>query len=183
MKAHLFLIGYRGSGKSTLGRSLSDLLSLPLVDTDHLVESMAGKTIATIFAEAGEAGFRDLESAAIESVANQTHPQIVSLGGGSILRESNRSLIAASGWTAWLTASPETLASRIAGDPATQANRPALSKLGVLAEISSILEQRQPYYSQVANSTYNTDLLSLDELVNKVARDYQQWRSSTSQTD
>ncbi|MCU0718565.1 MAG: shikimate kinase [Pirellula sp.] len=173
--AHLFLIGYRGSGKTTLARKLATQLGLPVVDTDELVETHACKTIAQIFSEAGESDFRNRESEAIAKVVSRNTPHIVSLGGGAILREANRTLILSSGWTAWLTASPEKLAQRIAGDPLTQQNRPALSKLGVLEEISTILEKRAPYYSATATAIYNTDEMALEQLAAQVACDYEHW--------
>lgn len=182
-RSHLFLIGYRGSGKTTLASKLATQLKMPTADTDQLVEKQACKTIAQIFADSGEDDFRDRESDVIVQVIDRTAPHIVSLGGGAILRESNRKLIIASGWTAWLTASPEELAKRIAGDPLTQANRPALSKLGTLDEIQSILNKRSPYYSETANAIYNTDELSLEQLSARVACDYDHWvrlRSNTS---
>lgn len=148
---------------------------MPLLDTDHLVEEQACKTIAQIFAEAGEQDFRDRESDAIVKLTSLHNPHIISLGGGAILRESNRKLITSSGWTAWLTASPEELAKRIAADPLTQLNRPSLSKLGVLDEISTILEKRTPYYAATANATYNTDQLLPQQLTAQVAADYEHW--------
>ncbi len=174
-RAHLFIIGYRGSGKTTLASKLATLLMLPMADTDQLVEKQACKTIAQIFSDAGESDFRDLESDAIAQVVERTVPHIISLGGGAILRETNRKVIASSGWTAWLTASPEELARRIAGDPLTQVNRPALSNLGTLDEIKSILNKRLPYYSETANAIYNTDELSLEQLAAQVANDYEHW--------
>jgi shikimate kinase len=174
-RAHLFLIGYRGAGKTTLASKLATQLKMPMADTDQMVEKLACKTIAQIFADLGEADFRDRESRAIVQVIDRADPHIISLGGGAILRESNRRLIVASGWTAWLTASPEELVKRIAGDPLTKINRPALSKLGALDEIQSILNQRAPYYSATAKAIYNTDELSLEQLAAQVACDYEQW--------
>lgn len=150
-------------------------LKMPMADTDQLIEQRACKTIAQIFTDFGEDDFRDRESEAIVHVIERTDPHVVSLGGGAILRESNRKLIVASGWTAWLTAPPEELAKRIAGDPLTQINRPALSKLGALDEIQLILNKRAPYYSETANAIYNTVELSLEQLVAQVACDYEQW--------
>lgn len=175
--AHLILIGYRGSGKTTLARRLATRLCLALSDTDQLVEESANKTIAQIFQEQGEPRFRDLESEAISNVLNRNTPHVVSLGGGAILREANRRLIKESGWTAWLTASPQELARRIAGDPITNLNRPALSTLGVLEEISPLLERRKPYYSETANATYNTEEVPFEQLAERVAADYKDWLS------
>jgi shikimate kinase len=148
---------------------------MPLIDTDQLVEEVASMTIAQIFADGGESEFRDRETRAIETVISRSEAHIVSLGGGAILRDSNRKLIVASGWTAWLTASAEVLAKRIAGDPLTQRNRPALTKLGELDEIRAMLNLRTPYYSQTANAIYNTDTVSLEQLATQVASDYEHW--------
>ena len=172
---NLLLIGYRGSGKTTIASRLAEYLALDFVDTDQVIEKSAGKTIAQIFHENGEHYFRDLESEAVRGLVTAREPKVVSLGGGAILREENRRHIRALGWTAWLTASPEELAKRIAGDPTTNANRPALSNLGVLSEISKILEYRIPYYSETADATYNTEELRVEHLVSRIAGDYKNW--------
>ncbi len=180
--SHLFLIGYRGSGKSSLSQILSQKLGLPRVDTDELVEKVAGKSIAQIFADAGEADFRDRESSAIEEVVSSSEPHVISLGGGAILRDANRKRIAGSGWTAWLTASAEELAKRIAGDPLTQRNRPALTKLGELDEIRTILQERAPYYAETADAIYNTDQMALEQLAIQVVYDYERWLRDRSKS-
>ncbi|XZE37232.1 shikimate kinase [Pirellulaceae bacterium SH501] len=169
---HLYLTGYRGCGKSTIAERLSRVLDLPWCDTDAMVESSARMTIAEIFSSAGENVFRDLESDAIRSLSTLDHPQIVALGGGAILRAENRQLLKSSGWVAWLQASPETLVSRIAMDKSTAARRPALSQLGVLGEIQSVLEKRWPLYEEAADEAFDTESTDMESLANKIAEAY-----------
>src|SRR5579859_5667866 len=90
------LIGYRGSGKTTIGQKLADRLWQPFVDVDELIVKEAGKSIKDIFEQDGEAAFRELEEKAIVQAIGMTE-HVVALGGGSVLRESNRVAIKASG--------------------------------------------------------------------------------------
>ena len=116
---HLFLTGYRGSGKSTVAPLIAELIGGDWVDTDDLVELSAEKPISQIFAEDGEAEFRRLEHDAIKSVAGPTNdgsPLIVSLGGGAVMFESNRDAIGPSK-VVYLRGSVDTLWRRISTDP------------------------------------------------------------------
>ncbi len=164
---HLFLIGYRGSGKTTLARALSPRLHRPWVDTDVLIEQFAGKTIRQIFAEDGEGYFRDLESKIIEQVAAGVD-QIISLGGGAILRPENRACLRRTGYTIWLTAPPEMLLARIEYDPSTGERRPNLTSLPPLDEIRTVLAARQSFYEESADWIVDTSSCSLDELTQGV---------------
>jgi shikimate kinase len=175
---HLFLTGYRGSGKSTVAESLAHRLHLESVDTDRLIEQSVGKTIAEIFQDSGENSFRNLESEVIQQICSSDTPMIVSLGGGAILRPNNREQIRANGWCVWLKASASELARRIASDRDTAATRPALSQLGVLGEIESILAKRTPLYESVAHASYDTETLPFEELTTTIARDYHAWRTT-----
>ncbi len=104
---NVYLIGFRGSGKTTVGRVLAERLGLHAVDSDDLIEQAAQATIREIFQREGEAGFRDREQNVVERLAREAAeaPRVVSLGGGAILREANRNQLAASGVCIWLTAS------------------------------------------------------------------------------
>ena len=149
-----------------------------VVDTDELIEIKAGGTIASIFDAVGEEGFRDQESAVIAEVAQRAEPHVIALGGGAILRDTNRELIRQSGWVAWLRASPSTLAMRIAKDTTTNTRRPPLSKLGVVEEIETVLARRTPLYQAVAHASFSSDTVELEELVDEVFRSYIQWQST-----
>lgn len=147
---NVFLIGYRGSGKTTVGRLLGERLSLSVIDTDVLVERAAGRTIAAIFAEEGEPAFRDLETIAIKN-AVENAPAVISLGGGAILREENRELLKLSGIVFWLHAPAEVLWERIAADKQSADTRPALTHQTGLAEVHAVLSAREPLYRQTAH--------------------------------
>lgn len=176
VQKHLFLTGYRGSGKSTIGKLVASHLSRAFVDTDVEIELQSGNTIAEIFARSGEAAFRDLESKHISQLRSLTEPAVVSLGGGSILRQENRECIKQLGRTVWLQASPENICDRISKDVNTQTRRPKLSKLGDLEEIRSILAERSVLYEEVADMCVSTDELSMESAAMKIVHWY---RAST----
>src|SRR3954469_21824342 len=97
---NVFLIGYRGSGKSTVAAALAKQLGWPWMDADAELERRAGKTIKQIFAEQGELAFRDLESAVLADLVKPGR-QIIALGGGVVLRDANRRLLAGRGKVVW----------------------------------------------------------------------------------
>lgn len=165
---HLLLIGYRGCGKSGVGKLLSELLDRDLIDTDIAIETSQGKTIAEIFAEVGEAGFRDLESNQIANLDSLKRSAIISLGGGAILRPENRRCIRNLGKTVWLQATPETIFERISNDETTQSRRPKLSNLSDRDEIRSILEMRVPWYKEVADLAVSTDGVSMERVAKTI---------------
>ncbi|MEQ1827821.1 MAG: shikimate kinase [Pirellula sp.] len=168
------MTGYRGCGKSTVGALVANSLGFEYVDTDAVVESSAGESIAELFEHVGEAGFRDLESDAIRNVGILTQPAVISLGGGAILREENRALIREMGVTVWLQASPETLMERISKDSSTATRRPKLSKLGDLEEIRSILSQRACWYQAIADMHISTELHSLEQVATQIVNWYRE---------
>lgn len=171
---HLYLVGYRGSGKTTLAKHLSELLSLPWCDSDVEVETSEGCSIREIFDKHGETGFRDREVAAIDRLS-QRPSSVIALGGGAILRPKNRQTVVRTGRCVWLTAAPEELAKRIYADVSSAERRPALTNLGQLEEIRSLLARREPLYREVANLTIETDSAPLEEIARRIADWYQQF--------
>ncbi len=160
----IVLIGYRGSGKTTVSRLLADRLGWGFVDCDDRIVAAAGKTIREIFESVGEEGFRELEAQVIREVAPMDNC-VISVGGGALLREENRAAIVGRGHRiVYLHASPEELHRRIHADMATIANRPALTKLGGgIEEIRSVLAVREPIYRQVRNIEIDvTEMLPRD---------------------
>jgi shikimate kinase len=145
----LFLIGYRGSGKTTVGRIVADRLGWTFVDADAVVEDRFGKTIREIFATEGETAFRNKESAALVELCDQSRA-VIATGGGAILRAENRARIANRGFVAWLSADPATLWARIQSDPTTAGRRPAL-RSGGLAEVTDLLADREARYRECAD--------------------------------
>jgi shikimate kinase len=174
---HLYLIGYRGSGKSTVGKLLASQLTWPLVDTDCLVEEAAGKSIAAIFEQDGEPVFRDLEQQVVAQVA--AGPQsIVSLGGGAILRLENQQTILKTGKCVWLTGSPDIHHARIQADAASQENRPSLTDRSGYDEVREVMRVREPVYRKLAQLELNTDHQSPDALTKAILPWVESWANS-----
>jgi shikimate kinase len=158
------LIGYRGSGKSTVAPLVAASLGWQWIDSDTEIERTAGCSIREIFESEGEAGFRQRESSVLAQLL--TNDQLViAAGGGAVLADANRELMRRAGVVFWLTASPAVLASRIAGDQSTVERRPSLTGRSVLDEIESVLEARQPCYQDAATHVVDTERLSRDQVV------------------
>ena len=151
----IFLIGYRGTGKTTVARLLALRLGCDWIDSDVEIELRAGKSIAAIFADDGEPAFRNLESHVVADLAKRTGT-VIALGGGAVLREENRRAISG-GVAIWLKASPATIVERLAADPATHGQRPKLTLRGGEAEVIELLAQREPIYKQCANLQVDTE--------------------------
>lgn len=147
---HLYLIGYRGSGKTTVGDILGSRLGRPFVDADVVLEADVGMTIREIFATEGEAGFRDRETATLRKLIAGAEA-VIATGGGVILRPENRDLLRSSGFVVWLTAEPELLWQRIQFDPTTGDRRPNLTATGGLDEVQAVLANREPLYRETAH--------------------------------
>jgi shikimate kinase len=150
------LIGYRGSGKTTIAQRLGAALGWDWVDADVEVELRAGKSIAAIFADDGEQAFRDLEAEVVAELFRRTRT-VIALGGGAILRADNREAIGGCGAVVWLQASVESIEQRLAADPATAARRPNLTAGGGRAEIDRLLAQRMPHYRACATLVVDTE--------------------------
>jgi shikimate kinase len=151
-KANLVLIGYRGAGKTSVGREVARRLGYRFVDTDDLIVIEAGLPIARIFERDGEAGFRDRETEAIRQVA-ASERAVISVGGGGILRDENVSLLRGSGRLVWLTAPAEVLWSRIAVDTKSGEQRPPLTEHRGLDEVKNVLADREARYQAAADAS------------------------------
>ncbi len=172
--APLLLIGYRGTGKSTVARLLAARLGWDWIDADVEIERRAGKSIAAIFAEDGEPRFRDLEAEVLaESVARPR--TVVACGGGVVVREANRKLLVAAPRVVWLRGSADVLQRRIAADATTAARRPNLTSQGGSAEIETLLRRREPWYRECAKLTLDTDAVdparAAAEIYDRLARE------------
>jgi shikimate kinase len=153
---NVFLIGYRATGKSTVAEILAIRLGWPWIDTDREIERRAGKPIAEIFSHDGEAAFRDLETTVVKDVAMKAG-QIVSLGGGAVLREENRQALAGRGKMVWLRSSVAAIQRRLLADPRTSASRPSLTPRGLYEEVEHVLAQRTPIYAACADLAIDID--------------------------
>ncbi|MBW7906577.1 MAG: shikimate kinase [Phycisphaerae bacterium] len=167
--AHVVLIGHRGAGKSTVGRALAQHLGCELHDTDEAIQAEAGRSIAEIFQQDGEAAFRDLESEAIRRAVARP-AGVISVGGGALLRPANRDLLREAGLCVWLRASVEEHGRRLAADPCSATLRPRLTDApAARAELEQLLAQREPLYAAIASVTIQTDGRSVDTIVAEIA--------------
>lgn len=147
----LTLIGYRGTGKSTVARLVAGRLGCGWSDADVLFEQEMGTSITDYFRDHGEESFRTIEAEILRRLL-EGHVDVVATGGGVVLRESNRRLLREFGRPVfWLDASPAVIQERLAADPATTAARPALSAAGVLEEVTAVLAAREPLYAASAD--------------------------------
>lgn len=166
---NLFLIGYRGSGKTTIAPLVAKQLGKSVFDSDERVESEAGISIAEIFAQFGEPEFRQRETAAIKELCSK-NDLVVSLGGGAPIFPNNQQLISKSGKTVYLSGSLDVLWGRIAGDQKTDGQRPSLTDLDGRAEVEHLLTQRAPIYEACADYTIDVDTLSPEEIADVIVK-------------
>jgi shikimate kinase len=150
------LVGYRGTGKSTVGRLLAVQMNREFVDVDLEIETRSGRPIGAIFAESGEPVFRDWEERVLAELLGRLPEAVVATGGGSVLREQNRQRIREFGYIVWLTAPADELARRLGADERSGLARPALSAAGAIEEIAEILRVRMPIYEGLADFVIET---------------------------
>ncbi|MDA8432172.1 MAG: AAA family ATPase [Nitrospiraceae bacterium] len=148
---NIVLTGFMGTGKTAVGRELSRLLSMRLVDVDSEIEAGRGMKIADIFRDFGEPYFRDLETEVIRRFARQRN-LIISTGGGAVLREENMAALRETGVIFCLRAAPQTILARTAGS----GDRPLLNVEDPLAKIEDLLAFRMPFYEK-AGTMIDTD--------------------------
>jgi shikimate kinase len=165
------LIGYRGSGKTTIGKRLADRLWQQFVDTDQRIVDLAGKNIREIFEQDGEPKFRDLESKVLAEVCAQKEI-VIAFGGGALDREENRNIIKESGVKLiYLRCEPPELLRRIESDPQTAASRPNSTQLaGSFEEIKTVLARREPIWRSMEAAELDVTHLTPEETVPYIVR-------------
>ncbi len=147
-----------GTGKTSVGMRVARSLGFRFVDTDKLIVKRAGKSIPKIFEESGEDHFRGLETEVLRECAER-EGQVVSTGGGAVVREGNRPILRAAGYVVWLRTSPEIIHERVKRNR----NRPLLRTPDPLGTIRELLAAREPLYQSCADLVIQTDQLSMDE--------------------
>jgi shikimate kinase len=159
---NLALIGFMGTGKSSVGRLVADLLRFTFLDTDELIVASAGKSITEIFAQQGEAAFRKLECKIVEELAGRTQT-VISTGGGIPVNPANLASLKSHALIVCLWASPE----KIWENVRNQNHRPLLQDTNPQAKIRALLAAREPFYRQ-ADVLLNTELRSVREVAQQV---------------
>lgn len=163
------LIGYRATGKTSVGRVLAERLDWEFIDTDAEVERVAKRSIADIFADEGEEAFRKLEIEAIRANA-QRAKCVLSLGGGAVMRQPNRDAIGPA-YTVLLTATAESIHQRLTQDSATSEQRPNLTSAGGLAEVRELLAKRAATYKSCADLVVDTEGRTVEQIADVIIQD------------
>lgn len=164
---NIFLIGYRCTGKSSVGRALARRLDWSFVDTDRIVVDTAGVSIARMVAADGWPSFRARERRVLQSVAAGDR-QVVATGGGIVLDDRNIALMRQSGKMVWLTASGPTIAARMNADAGSAADRPSLTGRGRIDEIEAVLTERTPRYADAADLVVDTDRAAIAAVCDRI---------------
>lgn len=160
-----YIIGPRGSGKTTIGKKLAEKTGYQFIDTDKLILERAGMSIADIVQQQGWNYFRQLESQTLASIESQD--AIISTGGGIILAPENQQVMRENGTVIYLRSTPETLVKRLAAEPQAD-QRPSLTGKSLLEEIEEVMTQRDPIYLSTAHHVIDANQ-SIDAIIKQIA--------------
>lgn len=149
MKKHLALTGFMGSGKTTIGREMSQKSGKPFIDLDEYIEQQEGKTIVEIFENYGEQKFREIESFYLKQVLALQDDTIIALGGGTICNEENLNLVLSNAWLITIMPSVDVLVERLWNE---RYKRPLIKNISTKEALKIFIEQklseRMPYYEK-----------------------------------
>lgn len=151
----IILIGYRTCGKSVVGRRVAKALDYRFLDLDRAIEAAAGRTISEMVAAQGWEEFRARERAALAGLIGQSGV-VVATGGGAIIHRELWPALRRESLVVWLNAAPAIIRQRLTVDCKTEAQRPALTDQGTMAEIAAVLAEREPLYREAADLTIDT---------------------------
>jgi shikimate kinase len=165
----IVLVGLMGAGKTTVGRRLAEKLNIPFVDADHEIEEAAGKTVAEIFADHGEAYFRDGERKVIARLL-ENGAQVLATGGGAYMSDETRAAIRAHGVSVWLKADLDLLMKRVK----KRSDRPLLRNDDPEAVMRGLIEKRYPVYAE-ADLTVESRDAAHSSMVNEVVKALGAW--------
>ncbi len=158
---NIILIGYMGSGKSTVGRKAAKAVEYAFLDTDELIEKEEGITISKLFEEKGEPYFREKETETLLRLMEEPKGNIIATGGGLPMREGNAELLKKLGTVVYLKAETDTLVKRLSGDT----TRPLLQNGELREKIETMLAVRGPVYEAAADVVIQTDNMSFYEII------------------
>jgi len=166
-RMNIYIIGYRGSGKTSVGSHLAERLGWAYMDTDDRLVEKEGISIREIVSQRGWAAFRQLEKAVVkETCLLERH--VVATGGGVVLDPDNIETMKTSGTVVWLKASPEIIKERLGLDRKTNGYRPALTRGGTLEEIETVLAERLPLYEAAGHISVETDHRSVQDICDEI---------------
>ncbi len=168
MMKNIVLIGFMGSGKTTIGKALEKKTDMAFVDTDELIEAYEGCKISNIFADKGETYFRRLENETLKKLVTGTNFKIISTGGGIVVNKSNIPLLKQLGKVFYLRIKPKTVVERLKEDK----TRPLLIGEDKLVKVEQLMTDRKELYEMAADKTVDVDCLSVNEIVSRILKDF-----------
>jgi shikimate kinase len=164
----IILIGYRCTGKTSVGKRLAERLNLPFTDTDGLVEKAVGKTIREMIEDRGWEFFRQQEQEAIRSLT-AWGKSVIATGGGAVMDRESAVFLKKEGILIWLVTDEKIIRERMLADPATAGQRPRFSPDELAVEISSTLAVRAPVYGRLADLVIDTTAMGTGACVDRIA--------------
>jgi shikimate kinase len=164
MKTSVALIGFMGTGKTVVGRSLAARLGKEFIEMDALIEKKAGKSIPEIFRQEGEIGFREMEIEVTQEIAGKKNA-VIACGGGIILNTINIDRLRRECVVICLTASPAVILKRTSPD---KEGRPLLNVVDRRRQIEELLKFRRPYYERSADFIVNTSRLTVESVLARI---------------
>ncbi len=167
MKTNIALIGFMGTGKTAVGKTLAKRMGREFVETDALIENKSGKSIPDIFQQDGEIAFRELEIEVIKEIAGKDNC-VIAGGGGVVLNKINIDRLRKKCIIINLKATPPVIVERTSGD---RGDRPLLAVAGRLAQIKELMNYRRPFYRRAADMEIDTSKLDIKAVVEKIIRE------------
>ena len=166
MKNNVALIGFMGTGKTAVGRTLAERLNREFVEMDSLIDQKAGKSIPEIFAQDGEIAFRELEIEITKEISGRKN-LVIACGGGVVLNKINIDRLRQEGVIVYLNASPEVILKRVASE---EVQRPLLEVYDPILTIREMLKFRKPFYDRAADIRIDTSKLDIDAVAKQIIR-------------
>jgi len=164
---NIFLIGYRCTGKTSVGRKLSGNLEKTFIDADIKLVEDYGAAIKDIVEREGWASFRAKEKEVLKTLCLSEN-QVIATGGGVIIDYENVEIMKKNGHVIWLKATVETIRNRIFSDQMTEEQRPSLTSKGLENEIEETLSERNPLYTNAMDFSIDTDNVSIDLICSEI---------------
>jgi shikimate kinase len=164
---NIILIGYRCTGKTSVGKRLAVRLGIPFYDTDELIQSDAGKTIREMVDEEGWDAFRAQERAIIKKLPSSAGA-VIAAGGGAIMDAENRKALKHKGLFVWLIADVRTIVERMQSDRTSTAQRPPLTGQSLEQETAEVLEARKPIYRELSDCAIDTSGKGIDAIADEI---------------
>jgi shikimate kinase len=166
---NIYLIGFRCTGKTTIGKIISKELNMDFIDADDELVKQQGEPISEIVEKHGWDYFRDKESDVLKEISSRKN-YVVATGGGVILKKENIDCMKKNGTVIWLRANPDTVKNRMLKDEKTEQSRPSLTSKGLIDEIKETIETRNPLYTEAMDFDIITDDVGVEEVTRKMLK-------------